>query len=117
MAHELWAKSAVRGSIGRPPTIEEHSDEVAEAAGAIWAVAGHHLKMGDPACGTELFSTANCPKDVTLALSAGQVNRLLQKAGRILESSPVPPQKPDLHFETVDDSEDGLEERVNRFAN
>lgn len=209
MVRELRAKSAVRGSLGRPPTINEHCLEVCEAAAAIfeaisadlagclgvdkdllqgelrdlllaaallhdvgkantsfqqqldaspvdslrqpvrheimsalllsdtdlqgqwfkelrkeaeiwpliWAVAGHHLKMGDPARGAALFTSANAPREVRLALADEQVQNLLTEVGIRLGSSDAPPRLPDMRFSTVDDSDEGLEQRVTRFAN
>jgi CRISPR-associated endonuclease/helicase Cas3 len=82
----------------------------------VWAVAGHHLKMGDPAREAVLFETGSGTRRVTVHLSADQARKLLQEAAAALGKSASPPSLPDIDFETVNDDDDGLEQRIARFA-
>jgi CRISPR-associated endonuclease/helicase Cas3 len=93
-----------------------HLRSAADLWPVIWAVAGHHLKMGDPAHGAPLFSTANAPKNVTLNLADEQFRALLGDVAKTLGASNAPPHRSNISFETVDDDDESLEERVNRFA-
>lgn len=89
----------------------------------IWAIAGHHLKMGDPArlpadprqpkC--ELFRLGSETQTVTIPLPA--CAELLREAAASLAETDLLPHLSDLHFETADDDDDSLQERINRFAN
>jgi CRISPR-associated endonuclease/helicase Cas3 len=82
----------------------------------IWAVAGHHLKMGDPARGKALFTFGGAAPNVTVALADGQVAELLRETAAALTPSASVPKASDVKFVTVDDDDDSLEERVGRFA-
>jgi CRISPR-associated endonuclease/helicase Cas3 len=86
-----------------------------ERWGFIWAIAGHHMKMGDPARGVTLFTVADAPKEVVLPLSDGQAAQLLTEAAVVLGVH-KPPELKDHRFETIDDSDEGLEQRVARYA-
>jgi CRISPR-associated endonuclease/helicase Cas3 len=89
----------------------------------IWAIAGHHRKMGDPArlpadprqpkC--ELFVLGSGTKTVAIPLAA--CAELLGQAAASLGATGALPQLADLTFDTADDDEDSLQERINGFAN
>jgi CRISPR-associated endonuclease/helicase Cas3 len=86
----------------------------------VWAVAGHHLKMRLGGNGNSLFNPANAPREVVLHLGDPQVGGLLRQAAALLGAAgrtvQIPTGLKEQHFETVDDSEDGLESWVERFA-
>jgi CRISPR-associated endonuclease/helicase Cas3 len=82
----------------------------------IWAVAGHHLKMGDPARGGTLFDTSSGTGVVTIPLTAPDVRQLLQEVAASLHGSDDPPQVKDARFDTADDEDGGLEQRITRFV-
>jgi CRISPR-associated endonuclease/helicase Cas3 len=82
----------------------------------IWSVAGHHLKMGDSARGAGLFNAGSGTRALSVPLSAPDVRDLLREAASLLGTTPDMPQVADAHFETVDDTDDGLEQRIARFA-
>ena len=86
----------------------------------LWAVAGHHLKMGDPkhagAPGQPpaLFSLANAPDEVTIPLR--ETETMLAAAAKALGGAPPVPKLGELRFRINDGSEQGLEEQIGRFA-
>jgi CRISPR-associated endonuclease/helicase Cas3 len=82
----------------------------------IWAVAGHHLKMGDPGRGANLFNTGSQTSTVEIPLTPAFVSELLREAAAALGTISQPPKITDKHFDTADDEEDGLEQRITRFA-
>ncbi len=82
----------------------------------IWAVAGHHLKMGDPARGASLFHTGSEVRSVSIPLSLDDVRGLLRDAAAALGVAIEPAKIGDRRFDTVDDEDDALEQRINRFA-
>ncbi len=82
----------------------------------IWAVAGHHLKMGDPARGATLFNTGSEIARVTIPLKLANVQELLRDAAETLKAADGLPPLRDEQFDTADDDEDGLEQRISRFA-
>src|SRR5207245_516606 len=82
----------------------------------IWAVAGHHLKMGDPARGSPLFNAGSETKTVNVPLASSDARDLLTEAAKLLGTASKPPQIGDTLFDTADDGEDGLEERISWFA-
>jgi CRISPR-associated endonuclease/helicase Cas3 len=82
----------------------------------LWALAGHHLKMGDPARGSPLFNAGSETKTVDIPLALADVRDLLRDAARALGATSDPPKISNAQFETADDDEDGLEQRVTRFA-
>jgi CRISPR-associated endonuclease/helicase Cas3 len=75
----------------------------------IWAIAGHHLKMGDPkhaenpAQPPPLFTLANTPDYVTISLST--LGPLLRKAATALDSDRDIPSLPDIRLKTLDEIE------------
>jgi CRISPR-associated endonuclease/helicase Cas3 len=82
----------------------------------IWAVAGHHLKMGDPARGAALFNAGSGTSKVSIPLTQRFVGELLRDAAASLGNVVNPPYIPDKHFDTADEEEDGLQERISRFV-
>jgi CRISPR-associated endonuclease/helicase Cas3 len=82
----------------------------------IWAVAGHHLKMGDPARGSPLFDTGSGTSSVAIPLTSDDVSKLLQEACKVLGAAATPPKLADVRFDTADDEDDGLEQRITRFT-
>jgi CRISPR-associated endonuclease/helicase Cas3 len=82
----------------------------------IWAVAGHHLKMGDPARGAPLFNTGSGTREVILPLTTGQVSRLLLGVAASLGSTRPVPETKEARFDTVDDDASSLEQRIADFA-
>lgn len=85
----------------------------------IWALAGHHLKMGDPAdpaCRSPLFNSGSGTETVEIPLTFADVCTLLRDAARELGATSDPPKVSDIQFDTAEDDEDGLEQRINRFA-
>ncbi|HEY7425607.1 MAG TPA: CRISPR-associated helicase Cas3' [Gemmataceae bacterium] len=85
----------------------------------IWAVAGHHLKMVDPARparGAVLFDTGSGTSIVTVPVCASDVKKLLKEAADVLGSSVPVPELEEARFDTADDDDDGLEQRIFRFA-
>jgi CRISPR-associated endonuclease/helicase Cas3 len=82
----------------------------------IWAVAGHHLKMGDPVHGTALFNTGSGTSKVSIPLTEPFVSELLHRAAASIGNAVDPPVISDQHFDTADDEDDGLQPRINRFA-
>jgi CRISPR-associated endonuclease/helicase Cas3 len=86
----------------------------------LWAVAGHHLKMGDPKhAGTPgqppaLFSLANAPDVVTIPLC--EIETMLAASAKALGAPQPVPTLGKLQFRTSDSSEQGLEERIGLFA-
>ena len=82
----------------------------------VWAVAGHHVKMGDPARGSPLFHAGSKTKTVNIPLSLSDVRDLLREAANLLGTAKELPKIGDARFDTADDDEDGLEQRITRFA-
>jgi len=82
----------------------------------IWAIAGHHLKMGDPARGTSLFNTASETGTVDISFTAPNIRDLLEEAASRFGTSAAPPRLADAQFDTADDDDDSLEQRIIRFA-
>lgn len=82
----------------------------------IWAVAGHHLKMGDPAHESPLFNSGSETEAVSIPLALDDVRSLLVEAAVALGSANELPPIGDARFDTADDSDQGLEERISRFA-
>jgi CRISPR-associated endonuclease/helicase Cas3 len=82
----------------------------------IWAVAGHHLKMGDPARGASLFDTGSGTSKVTVHLSARDVKQLLQGVAETLGAAIPVPELKDAPFDTADEEEGGLEQSIARYA-
>src|SRR5262249_40078497 len=69
----------------------------------IWAVAGHHLKMGDLAGGAALFNTGSGIKAVSIPLALADVRRLLREAAAALGPASELPAIQDARFDTADD--------------
>ncbi len=82
----------------------------------IWALAGHHLKMGDPARGSPLFNVGSETKTVTIPLDLTDIRDLLRDAARALGVMSDPPKIGDAQFDTADDDDEGLEQRIHQFA-
>src|SRR5262245_34552981 len=82
----------------------------------VWALAGHHLKMGDPARGAPLFNAGSETKTVNTPLTLADARELLRDAAGALGSTSELPKIDDARFDTADDDEDGLEQRITRFA-
>ena len=81
----------------------------------VWAIAGHHLKMGDPQKGATLFALAGAPSSVVLPTDHRQVIELLQTVALSLGGSAAPKVSP-LHFRIDDDDDRSLEARVTALA-
>lgn len=81
----------------------------------IWAVAGHHLKMGDPR-DVKLFDRGSGTRRVSIPLSAADVRELLVGAAAMLGAPSTPPGRADAQFDTADEDDDGLEQRIEGFA-
>jgi len=84
----------------------------------IWAVAGHHLKMGDPATEADalLFNAGSGTGTLGVPLSHPEIKEIFRKAADAMGTSTHPRQFADLQLDTVDDSDDGLEHRITEFA-
>ncbi|MBI4661756.1 MAG: CRISPR-associated helicase Cas3' [Verrucomicrobia bacterium] len=82
----------------------------------IWAVAGHHLKMGDPSRGAILFNLGSETKTVEIPLATEEVRELLRHTARSLGVATELPKVGDGRFDTADEDGDGLEHRITRFA-
>lgn len=82
----------------------------------IWAVAGHHLKMGDPARDAKLFNAGSGTREVVLPLSDDEIGTLLRDTAAVLGSTSILLGMKDSRFETADDSDNGLEQRIAQFA-
>jgi CRISPR-associated endonuclease/helicase Cas3 len=82
----------------------------------IWALAGHHLKMGDPARGASLFNSGSETKTVRIPLDFADVRDLLRNAAKSLGAADSLPMVGDAQFDTADDDDEGLEQRIARFA-
>jgi CRISPR-associated endonuclease/helicase Cas3 len=82
----------------------------------IWAIAGHHLKMGDPARGAALFNAGSGTAMVTVPLASDEVRQLFEDAAGALRATGPLPHLGDARFDTADDADEGLEQRVARFA-
>lgn len=82
----------------------------------IWAIAGHHLKMSDPAQGNALFSSAGAAKWLCVPLSDPQARGMLESAALVLGSSTSIPELMDLRFDVTDDDDNSLEQRVSSFV-
>ena len=86
----------------------------------VWAVAGHHLKMGDPKHADmpgqppALFSLANAPDEVTIQLH--EIEPMFAAAALSLGAAPPGLPLDELRFRTHDSSDQGLEERIDRFT-
>lgn len=82
----------------------------------LWAVAGHHLKMADPARGATLFDTGSGVTTVRIPLSTGDAPQIVMEAGSHLKHGAEPPRLNDCRFDTCDDDDKGLEQRIGRFV-
>jgi CRISPR-associated endonuclease/helicase Cas3 len=86
----------------------------------LWAVGGHHLKMGDPRHAgmpgqpPPLFSLANTPDEVMIPLRVTEP--MLASAARHLGAVLQMPELGDLRLKTNDCGEWSLEERIECFA-
>jgi CRISPR-associated endonuclease/helicase Cas3 len=83
----------------------------------VWAVAGHHFKMTNPALkpSAPLYRDRDSAPRVTVRLAHEQVRTLLADvAGLLSPSVPVPPLT-DLWFDTADDEAGSLRELVRRY--
>jgi CRISPR-associated endonuclease/helicase Cas3 len=78
----------------------------------VWAIAGHHLKMDDP-CYSPLFNTGSGTARVSIPLS--EMHAILCMAFRELQNN-TPPKLADIQFDTIDDIDEGLEQRIAAFA-
>jgi CRISPR-associated endonuclease/helicase Cas3 len=90
-----------------------HEDEIWPV---IWAVAGHHLKMSDPAHDEALFNTGSGTRILSIPLSRLEVGHLLAKAAKAIGTATIPRSLADVQLETVDDTDNGLEQRIADFA-
>ena len=81
----------------------------------VWAIAGHHLKMGDPARGVKLFNLTGT-NFLTLPLSDPQVGAVLRAAATDLGHPTDPPTFGDSRFDPSDDEDEGLEAQITDFA-
>jgi CRISPR-associated endonuclease/helicase Cas3 len=82
----------------------------------IWAVAGHHLKMGDPARGSSLFNMGSGTRSVTIPLTAEDVRAPLRRAAAALGGNGHCPEVGDAGFDTAEDEDEGLEQRIAGFV-
>jgi CRISPR-associated endonuclease/helicase Cas3 len=82
----------------------------------IWALAGHHLKMGDPARGALLFNSGSETKTVRIPLEFADVRDLLRNAAKALGAPDSLLMVGDAQFDTADDDDEGFEQRIARFA-
>lgn len=80
----------------------------------VWALAGHHLKMGDPARGAPLFNSGSETKMVNIPLAL--IHDLRWDVARALGYASEPTKIGDASFDTADDDAEGLEQRIMRFA-
>jgi len=78
----------------------------------IWAIAGHHLKMEDPCC-SPLFNTGSGTAKVSIPLT--EMHDILCMASRVMQKT-APPKLAGIQFDTIDDSDEGLEQRIAAFA-
>ncbi len=81
----------------------------------VWAVAGHHMKAGDPARGAKLFNLTEA-KWVAIPLTDPQLGTILREAASELGNSVDPPTLNDQHYDTTDDGDHGLDARITMFA-
>ena len=72
--------------------------------------------MGDPARETVLFNSGSGTRTLDIPLSSREVHDLLRDAGTLLGATTDPPDLADVDFETIDETDDGLEQRIARFA-
>ena len=87
-----------------------------EAWPMIWAISGHHAKMGDPARQSPLFNAGSGTRFVDIFLSCPSITELLGEAAAKIGPNRNLPERENVRFDTADDDQFGLEQRINNFA-
>jgi CRISPR-associated endonuclease/helicase Cas3 len=109
--HEILAAVLLADDHFLGRQLREALPSAADHWALVWAIAGHHAKMGDPARGATVFSIGGTPREVFLPFSHQQARSIFAEAWAKLGSTSSPALG-DLRFDTLDDGDDGLEQKV-----
>lgn len=110
--HEVLAAAFLTGDGALAAWFADLIPDAAVRWAVVWAVAGHHFKMGDPYRGHPLFRDAGAAPRVTLHLSHPGIRTVLSAVGELFGGTPAPA----LADQTFTTHEDELRERIDDYA-
>jgi CRISPR-associated endonuclease/helicase Cas3 len=115
--HEILAAAFLTGNGPLATWFAQLLPNVDERWAVVWAIAGHHMKCTDPARNSAfpLFRDKGAAKQVTLFFNQPDVRALLKECSAFGADAPLPILA-DKVFETADDEEDSLRERIEQYV-
>lgn len=116
--HEVLAAAFLAGNGPLAAWFERLIPDEAKRWAVVWAVAGHHFKMVDPARGgtRTLYTDSGAVREVTIHFGDEQVAAVLGRAAGVFGAGPVPALKTVTFATHKDELRDRIDDYVWRAA-
>jgi CRISPR-associated endonuclease/helicase Cas3 len=114
--HELLAAAFLSGDGPLAAWFAKLMPDESERWAMVWAIAAHHFKMIDPVRNAKspAYRDAKVAPNVTLFFGHPDVRQILTDAASLFKTKDIPTLV-DLTYQTIDDDEESLRERITDY--